>query len=60
MKELKIEIRFSPKHMLWDDPKYTYPDQYIPSVSGNLGPKPDGEDFEFFLMGATPTGKVFG
>lgn len=53
MKELKIEIRFSPKHMLWDDPKYTYPDQFIPSVSGNFGPKPDGEDYTFFMMGGT-------
>lgn len=53
MKDLNIEIRFSPRHLLWDDPKYVYPDQFIPSCSGNLGPKPDGEDYIFFSMGAT-------
>lgn len=57
MKEFSLKIEHENEQIFQlGKHKLVYPEQYTISMSGNLGKKPDGEDYKFFFV----TGNVNG
>lgn len=56
MKDFKLKIEHENEQIMQlGKHKIVYPEQYTISMSGNLGKKPDGEDYTFFFVTGTGT-----